>query len=369
MRIVQFPEFPGRERGRISNLSFGVDSRSLAAVWRIDEALLMVRWWDLARQEEVAFEVGASLGEDDATPPDPALSPDHRFLARVANERGGVQWIQFFDRSDERRRERSLTAWEYAELGGYPECFNHQTFEALAFSPDGRSLVAAVGGGDPDDEEADAPRVGIYRWSVPAILRGRGPRSGGRLMPDPGFFLPMPRPDVFGWQRFGRGLAFAQGGGLLAAGLWNARVLGWQLPSGRPLPAPRLKRRRRPRAWRLGFSPDGRTLAVADEVVTLYEAATGSPRVVLPPGPAAVAHEAERPGPNVFDLAFDPSGRLLATACGDRLVRLWDGATGAARGEVDCGVGGVTAVGFSPDGGLCAAGGREGRVAVWELGE
>jgi WD40 repeat protein len=368
MRVIRFSTPAGRVFGRLTALHFGPDGRTLAALWRAGANILHLRWWDLRRDAEAGSEFGAVIREDDFTPPDPALSPDHRFLARTANDRGGAQRLEFLDRSARRPRARRLTAWEYTELGGDPAGLNYQCFLALAFSPDGRHLVAAVGSSDPDDEDAYAPRVGLYRWSADAVLRGRGPKSAGALLPDPDFFVRMPGPDVFEWAKFGRSLAFAPGGGSLAAGLWNARVLCWEFPSGRELPGPRLKKRRNPRTWRLEFSPDGRTLAAADEVVALYDKGTATPRSTLPPGPPVVELEGAPARPTVFDVAFDLSGRLLATACGDPLVRWWNAATAAKRKTFDWGIGGVTAVAFSADGCLCAAGGKDGQVAVWDVG-
>jgi hypothetical protein len=369
MRLIRFSIPAGLGRGRLTALHFGPDGRTLAALWRAEANILHLRWWDLRRDAEAGSEFGAVIREDAFTPPDPALSPDHRFLARAANDRGGAQRLEFLDRSAGRPRERRLTAWEYIEEGGDPAGLNYQCFLALAFSPDGRYLVAAVAGGDPEDEDAYAPRVGLYRWGVDAVLRGRGPKSAGALLPEPGFFLRMPGPDVIEWAKFGHSLAFAPGGGMLAAGLWNARVLCWEFPSGRELPGPRLKKKRRnPRAWRLAFSPDGRMLAAADEGVALYDTGVAAPRAALPAGPPVTELEGAPARPTVFDLALDPSGRLLATACGEPLVRWWDASTGAKRETFDWGIGGVTAVAFSADGCVCAAGGEDGQVAVWDVG-
>jgi hypothetical protein len=365
--LIEFPTLPGQGDARLSALHFGADSQTLAAVWRDRFDEITLSWWDLRRAAQADAAIGANRAEDDFTPPDPALSPDHRFLARMANHPGGVQYVEVVDRADRKRRVRQLTAWAYDDAEGEPEGFNRQVFVAFVFSPDSRHLLAAVAGGDVDDEAADAPRLGVYRWSVQAFVNGRGPKSGGRLLPEAGFFLPMPGPDVFGWAKFGRPLAAAPDGSALAAGLWNNRLVGWRLPEGGPLPAPRLRKRKQPIAWRLAFSPDGRTLAAADETVTFYDTATGKPRATLPPGPNAT-YETLRPAPFVFDLAYHPSGRLLATACGDAVARWWDATTGAARATFECGVGGVTAVAFSPDGRLCAAGGQGGRVAVWDVG-
>lgn len=362
MQVIRFPNAVGR----FDALHFGPDGRTLAAVFRAEVFTIAVRWWDIHKQKEVAAEPGAVILEDDFTPPAPALSPDHRFLARMANEYGGVQHLQLIDRSANRPKVRPLTAWEYKDEGGASESHNFQNFQSLTFTPDGRFLLALAAGGDPDDDALDADRVGVYRWDVAAVLRGRGPKSGGRLLPDPDFFLPTPQPDVVGWSVFGHRLAVAPDGSALAAGDWNARILGWELPSRRPLPTPKLKKRRLPVAWRLAFSPDARTLAAADETVTLYDVKTAAPRAALPPGPVVSVHPMQPTRRTVFDLAFDPSGRVLATAHGDPLVRCWDAATGAERATFEWDVGGVTVVAFSPDGCLCAAGGTDGLVAVWD---
>ena len=52
---------------------------------------------------------------------------------------------------------------------------------------------------------------------------------------------------------------------------------------------------------------------------------------------------------------------------GDATVRWYDAQSGAERATFDWGVGGITAVAFSPDGNLCAAGGEDGQVAVWDV--
>jgi hypothetical protein len=145
---LQIPN-PGAE-GRVSALQFGPDGRLLAAVWRAEGNLVCVAWWDLRRGEQTETLPGAQLGEDDATPPDPAISPDHRLLARMQNERGGVQLLVLVDRSTPKHRTHKLTAWPYERPDDYPGDYNYQAFAALAFVPDGSHLYALVQGGEWD---------------------------------------------------------------------------------------------------------------------------------------------------------------------------------------------------------------------------
>ncbi len=69
---------------------------------------------------------------------------------------------------------------------------------------------------------------------------------------------------------------------------------------------------------------------------------------------------------SVGRVVFSPDDKRLATAGGDKVVRVWDVETGkelAALPSPD----GVTVVAFSPDGKSLAAGSKDGSARIWEV--
>lgn len=119
------------------------------------------------------------------------------------------------------------------------------------------------------------------------------------------------------------------------------------------------------------FSPDGRILASAaanqDPGVALWELPEGKllQRLVVP------AKDYFRPSTNA--LAFSPDGKKLLTADTGGQLHLWDVGTGNEAYSIAANAGypGATAVAFSTDGQWMASGGGDGAVRVWstESGE
>ncbi len=93
------------------------------------------------------------------------------------------------------------------------------------------------------------------------------------------------------------------------------------------------------------WSPGGLTLAVvAGDTVLLYDTSD----LDIPP------RELLHSGETVTDIAFNPDGRLLATATRQGPLRLWYVPDGTLRQTIDTGVRGVDLLAYSPNGALLA---------------
>lgn len=112
----------------------------------------------------------------------------------------------------------------------------------------------------------------------------------------------------------------------------------------------------------LALSPDGKQLAVAGGkpgqtgVVLLYDAAS----------PGRPLRKLGDHTDVVYGMAWSPDGKRVATAGFDKVVKVWDAATGAALVTVKEHSAAVLAVAFSPDGKLLASGGRDRAVKLFE---
>jgi WD40 repeat protein len=107
----------------------------------------------------------------------------------------------------------------------------------------------------------------------------------------------------------------------------------------------------------LTFSPDGKTLATTgyDRLIKLWDVATGKELRTLKDHSDAV-----------YGLAFSPDSKLLASAAADRAVKVWDVATGTRLYTLGESTDWVYAVAWSPDGRHVAGAGVDKSIRIWE---
>jgi RNA polymerase sigma factor (sigma-70 family) len=198
---------------------------------------------------------------------------------------------------------------------------------SVAFSPNGKRLAAALGGKDSTLLVWDA-ETGKLLWRGVSGMKGTGTGAGAAVVFSPdGEFV----------------AAQFAGAVTLYEGASGKLLFALRLPSG-------------PVREAITFTPDGRTLAVADAdgAVYLAEGATGG---------LTAKFRGQRP---VRALAFVAGGARLAAADGGKAIRLFDVATGKEQPGYES----PEAVEFltvTADGKWAATAAEGGTVLVWDL--
>jgi WD40 repeat protein/serine/threonine protein kinase len=115
----------------------------------------------------------------------------------------------------------------------------------------------------------------------------------------------------------------------------------------------------------IAISPKGETLALewADKRVRLWDTRTGKARVSIQQLPFRFEERKTFEPGNL--LAFSSDGKTLATVSGDKLVKLWQAATGTELITLQGHAGKIYCVRFSPDGKTLATASKDGTTKVW----
>jgi WD40 repeat protein/class 3 adenylate cyclase len=241
-------------------------------------------------------------------------------------------------------------------LSGYTGLYN-----ALAFSPDGQTLAAAVNDAitlwrvSPWQKKitltASLPGNYVVAFSPDGVLMALGSGAKATLQD-----LATGREvaTLNGHTNKIASMAFSPDGKALATGSYDHTVKLWDVASRKEVAT---LRGHRNVIYSVAFSPDGKTLATAsrDTTVRLWDVASGRLKGVL--GLGAVAASA----------AFSPDGKLLATGAWDGSLRLWNPATRHQIVSLPGAAGMVHSIRFSPDGKTLAAACADQTLKIWDL--
>jgi len=154
-------------------------------------------------------------------------------------------------------------------------------------------------------------------------------------------------------------IAWSPDGKHLATGAFR-RVVIWNAESLTPERA--MTDQLTDRIAAVRFLPDGNRIVIADGRV----AEAGTVRIAEVAG-GAIAASWPAHADTIFDLAVSGDGKLLATAGGDKLVKLWDLETHQELAKLEGHVAQVLALAFNGDATQLVSGGADQQLKVWDV--
>jgi WD40 repeat protein len=169
-------------------------------------------------------------------------------------------------------------------------------------------------------------------------------------------------------KKWGMALAWSPDGKTLAAA--RAVISLWDVESGKVI---RTLEGHEDFVRALTFSPEGRTLASAsmDRSIRVWNLDKGKEAYVLKPEGFAFYADSElvtAPIPlPATAAAFSPDGKWLATGGADRIIRLWDAGTGSLKKELKGHRNAVMALAFFPDGSRLLSAALDHTIRSWRM--
>ena len=200
--------------------------------------------------------------------------------------------------------------------------------QAIGFSPDGKSLIAA--GGRPGQFGS------ISVWDLATMEKTRSLRGHADAI---------------------LALAISPDGKTLATASYDRLLKLWNLQDGSEI---HTLKEHTDAVYAIAFSPDGSRLASAagDRTVKVWDASTGQKLISLSDSTA-----------ELYALVFAPDGTRLLAAGVDKSIRAWrlDGQTATLEHSVFAHEGAVNRLTTLPALGLLASAGEDRRIKLWDL--